>query len=89
MLRPPFPFLVPPEALPVVPTALPPLPPPVPLFSSDRGGLVVGVEEIQLVEEIALVDWFIDCVFILLRLLCSRSKVLPWRRTLTSMYLVF
>ena len=65
------------------------IPPPSALVFPRIGcGLDVGVEEIPLVEEIALVDWFLACVFVL-RLLRSRSKVLPWRRTLTPMYLAF
>ena len=52
-------------------------------------GLEVGVEKIPLVEVFALVDWFLAYDFVLLRLLRSRSKVLPWRRTLTPMYLLF
>jgi len=32
----------------------------VPLFSLDRGGLAIGVEEIPLVEEIVPVDLFVD-----------------------------
>ena len=88
-----------PVLLPVVPSAPCPAPlctcpypspPPCALVFPRIGcGLEVGVEKIPLVEVFALVDWFLACDFVLLRLLRSRSKVLPWRRTLTPMYLLF
>jgi len=100
LLSPPPSLLAPPPSLLLAPLFSGPLsgspdrpysiPPPSALvFPRISCGLDVGVEEIPLVEEIALVDWFLACVFVLLRLLHSRSKVLPWRRTLTLMYLAF
>jgi len=79
--------------LPVALTPLPPLAPsfnrPSLQFSSDRGGLAIGVEENPLVVEIVPVDLFVvDCVsFFFFSFLDSRyyHGVL----TLTSMYLVF
>ena len=75
-----------------MPTALPPslLPPPVPSFSSDWGVLVVGVEEIPLLEEIVPVDLFVDDYDLVLYI----SSVLVSRYylgvlTLNPMYLLF
>ena len=44
----------------MVPTDLPPFHRPCSRFSLDCGGLVVGVEEISLVEEIVPVPLFVD-----------------------------
>ena len=65
-------FFGPPSSSPDRPYSIPP--PSALVFPRTSYGLDVGVEEIPLVEEIALVDWFLACVFVLLRLLRSRSK---------------
>jgi len=74
-----------------VPTALPPsLPPPVPSFSSDWGVLVVGVEEIPLVEEIVPVDLFVDdCDSFLFISSVLVSRYYHGVLTLNPMYLLF
>ena len=61
-----------------------------PSFSSDWGVLVVGVEEIPLVEEFVLVDLFVDnCDLVLFISSVLVSRYYHGVLTLNPMYLLF